>query len=116
MNARFGFGADVDRAIEKFRFTLGRSDDIFNIILAKGVDVLISDATEGRVAQRIPEWHRREFAAETFIVFPLCVQNAAVAMIYADRERAGSIVISDQDLSLLRTLRNQAVLAIKQAK
>jgi len=116
MNARFGFGADVDRAIEKFRFTMGRNDDIFNIILAKGVDVLISDATDARVAQRIPEWHRREFTAETFIVFPLCVQNAAVAMIYADRERAGSIVISDQDLSLLRTLRNQAVLAIKQSK
>jgi serine/threonine protein kinase len=116
MSARFGFGADVDRAIEKFRFTMGRNQDIFNIILAKGVDVLISDATDQRVASRIPDWHRSEFSAETFIVFPLCVQNVAVAMIYADRERAGSIVISEQDLALLRTLRNQAVLAIKQAR
>jgi len=36
-------------------------------------------------------------------------------MIYADRPRAGEISISGQELSLLRTLRNQAVLAIKQS-
>jgi hypothetical protein len=36
-------------------------------------------------------------------------------MIYADAPRAGDIVISDKELSLLRTLRNQAVLAIKQS-
>jgi len=38
-----------------------------------------------------------------------------VAMIYADRQHAGEIVISEKELSLLRTLRNQAVLAIKQS-
>ena len=36
-------------------------------------------------------------------------------MIYADREQAGEIVISEKELSLLRTLRNMAVLAIKQS-
>jgi hypothetical protein len=36
-------------------------------------------------------------------------------MIYADRDLAGEIVIPEKELALLRTLRNQAVLAIKQA-
>ena len=34
---------------------------------------------------------------------------------YPDREQAGEIVISEKELSLLRTLRNQAVLAVKQS-
>ena len=36
-------------------------------------------------------------------------------MIYADCDNAGEIVIPEKELSLLRTLRNQAVLAIKQS-
>ena len=36
-------------------------------------------------------------------------------MIYADGDSAGEIVIPEKELSLLRTLRNQAVLAIKQS-
>lgn len=36
-------------------------------------------------------------------------------MIYADRAQAGEIVISENELALLRTLRNMAVLAIKQS-
>jgi hypothetical protein len=42
------------------------------------------------------------------------IKGSAVALIYADRADAGSIDISEKELSLLRTLRNQAVLALKQ--
>ena len=52
--------------------------------------------------------------AKTFVVFPLNIKTNPVALIYADREEAGGIEISEKELSLLRTLRNQAVLAIKQ--
>ena len=38
-----------------------------------------------------------------------------MALIYAIRELAGSIVVSREQLGLLRTLRNQLLLAIKQA-
>jgi hypothetical protein len=37
------------------------------------------------------------------------------AMIYSDGDHAGEIVIHGKKLSLLRALRNQAVLAIKQS-
>ena len=37
-----------------------------------------------------------------------------MALIYADADAANSIIIPEKELSLLRTLRNQAVLAIKQ--
>jgi hypothetical protein len=54
-------------------------------------------------------------AAETFVLFPLMLKGAPVALIYCDKEKAGEIVITPNHLSLLNTLRNQAVLAIKQA-
>ena len=49
------------------------------------------------------------------MVFPLCIKKNPVAMIYADCEQAGEINIPENELALLRTLRNQAVLAIKQS-
>jgi serine/threonine protein kinase len=115
MQARFGFGPEIDEFIKRFRFPLGDAKSIFNVVLARGVDVLISDASDATIAQRVPDWYRKASTAQTFIVFPLVMKNVPVAMIYADAPRAGDIVISDKELSLLRTLRNQAVLAIKQS-
>ncbi len=89
--------------------------DIFHAALANGVDILISDTNDPKIAARIPAWFRKAVTAETFVIFPLCLKGSAVAMVYADREHAGEIVISEKELSLLRTLRNQAVLAIKQS-
>jgi hypothetical protein len=37
-----------------------------------------------------------------------------VALIYADKERTGDIVLTRKELCLLRALRNQAALAFKQ--
>ena len=91
------------------------SDAEINQALQLGVDILISDTNDPKISARIPEWFRKAVAAETFVVFPLCIKGNAVAMIYADRALAGEIVISEKELSLLRTLRNQAVLAIKQS-
>jgi hypothetical protein len=72
--------------------------DIFHAALAKGVDILISDTNDPKIAARIPGWFRKAVAAETFVVFPLCINGNGVAMIYADRAHAGEIVISEKEL------------------
>jgi hypothetical protein len=115
MLGRFGFGPDALEIARRFRFSLVFAPDIFHAALANGVDILISDTNDPKISARIPEWFRKAVAAETFVLFPLCIKGNAVAMIYADRALAGEIVISEKELSLLRTLRNQAVLAIKQS-
>jgi len=46
------------------------------------------------------------------------VQNyfgAPFALIYADKAEPGAIVLGEKELSMLRTLRNQAVMAFRQA-
>ncbi|MEW5889555.1 MAG: HDOD domain-containing protein [Pseudomonadota bacterium] len=115
MNGRFGFGPDINDVAPKLRFPLAYVPDVFHIALHKGVDILISDTDDPKIVERIPDWYRRSVAARTFVVFPLKIKDRPLAMIYADKERAGDIVISEEELRLLRTLRNQAVLAMKQS-
>jgi serine/threonine protein kinase len=115
MQGRFGFGPDAAEIARRFRFSLSFAPDIFHAALSNGVDILIRDIDDPKIASRVPDWFRNTVAAKTFVIFPLVIKKSAVALIYADQEKAGDIVITDKELSLLRTLRNQAVLAIKQA-
>lgn len=116
MNARLGFGDDADAVMKHFRFRMGAPGDVFNLSLAKGADLLISDAKEAKIAASIPDWYRLRVDAPTFMLFPLQLKGVPVALIYVDKPRAGSIAPSEKELSLLRTLRNQAVLAIMQSR
>ena len=79
------------------------------------MDILISDTNDPKIKPRIPDWFRKVLTSETFVLFPLTIKGNPVAMIYADKDGAGDIVIPEKELSLLRTLRNQALLAIKQS-
>lgn len=116
MTGRFGFGPEVGELAKHLRFSLSaHPDNVFNVATAKGVDILISDIDDTKIAARIPEWYRKSVPSRTFCLFPLMIKGRPVAMIYADKDHAGDIRISEQELALLRTLRNQAVLAIKQA-
>lgn len=114
MIGRFGFGADTGEIARKFRFSLQEMSDVFSVAALKGVDLLITDINDPKIYDRIPQWHRQHMQAETFVLFPLLLKDAPVAMIYCDKRKAGDIVIAPSELSLLKTLRNQAVLAIKQ--
>ncbi len=115
MAGRFGFGPDVTELAKQLRFSLtAQPDNVFNVATAKGVDILISNIDEPKIAPRIPDWYRRSVPSRTFVLFPLTIKGRPVALIYADKDHAGEINIGEQELALLRTLRNQAVLAIKQ--
>jgi len=115
MVARFGFGPGTNEIVRKFRFPLGFAPDVFRASTDKGVDVIINDINDTKIMDRIPDWYRMSVPAETFVLFPLVIKSKPVALIYCDKDEAKQIVISDRELSLLKTLRNQAILAIKQS-
>lgn len=114
MQGRFGFGPEANEIAKAFRFPLTFTPDIFHAATSKGVDILISDINDPKIAERIPDWYRKAVPAHSFILLPLNIKGSPVALIYADRDEPGGISIPEKELSLLRTLRNQAVLAIKQ--
>jgi serine/threonine protein kinase len=116
MVGRFGFGPDALSLAKQLRFTLMATPDVFHVALSKGVDVIIDDIDDPKIAERIPDWYRQHLPGHTFVLLPLTIKSVPVAMIYCSKTRAGTIKIPEKELSLLKTLRNQALLAIKQAQ
>ena len=114
MQARRVLGDDPASTCARFQFAIEPADDLFNRILAHEVDVLIADSRESKVRQRLPPWYTEGFDAPNFLVMPLRLKATPVAMIYVDADEAGKLAITPQLFALLRTLRNQALLAIKQ--
>ncbi|MCK9200115.1 MAG: protein kinase [Gallionella sp.] len=114
MAARFGFGADVRNIIPRFRFPLAFVPDVFHLCIQKGVDIAIEDINASNIADKIPEWYKNGINAPCFMLLPIMVKDKVIGLFYADMIEANALKLSQQQLSLLRTLRNQAVLAIKQ--
>ena len=113
MNGRFGYGPDVDAIAKAFKFPLSYAPDVFHVALSKGVDVMISDINAENIKDKVPAWYRKSVPAQSFVIFPIMLNKAPIAMIYADLDNA-AMSLPAKELNLLKTLRNQAVLAIKQ--
>lgn len=113
MRARSGFGTEIERIIPQCSFPLAFAPDVFHVALEKGADIVIENTQADKIAQRIPEWHRRVISAKSFLLLPVMLKNHAVGLLYADSERAEGIKIDADQLGLLRTLRSQVVLAFK---
>jgi len=116
LTGRFGLGdaaTPVSRAF-KVPLRVTGSADLFAAVCAKGMDTLIKDATAANIASRLPPWYRQAVNAPAFLLLPMVVKGAPFALIYADKAEAGAIDLGEKELSLLRTLRNQAVMAFRQ--
>jgi hypothetical protein len=115
MVGRFGLGEGIDASLEQFHFALDFVPDVFHVALQKNIDVFITDTGDAKIATRIPDWYRKAFSAGTFLLFPIIVKDKSFGIIYADAARANSVAIQEDEIKLLRTLRNQAVLAVRQS-
>jgi len=115
MEARFGFGKDIDKLIKNFSFKVNKSPDVFNFSISNAKDIGIDDAKDIRFKKRIPEWYFRVVSAPAFILYPIVVNKRPVGLIYADRENPG-MVISGNQINYMKTLCSQAILAIKQMR
>ena len=115
MMGRFGLGDDIDELIRHFQFPLEFVPDVFHVALQKNIDILITDTSDPKIVARIPEWYRKAFSSGAFVLFPIVIKDKPFGMIYADVAKPRSITIEEDELKLLRTLRNQAVLAVRQS-
>jgi len=113
ITGRFGLGHEIDAAIRSFQVALKPTQpDLFAAVCRRGADTLISDASDSRIAGNLPAWYRRGINAGSFLLLPLQIKDKPFGLIYADK---GQLILDEREMSLLRTLRNQAVLAFKQS-
>ena len=113
IRARFGYGTDVDRIVSNFSIPLSGQEDVFHISFKNNVDIHIENSLDKKFRQKIPRWYHENIGAKSFIIFPVIINDAPVAMIYIDSADGASISFTENQLGLLKTLRNQAILAIK---
>lgn len=118
LTGRFGLGAGVEGVVKSFCVPLSgvTVPDLFATICAKGADTLISDARDPRLASRLPSWYIKFFNAPTFLILPLVLKGRPFGLIYADMAEIGGLKLGEKELALLRTLRNQAVMAFRQSQ
>ena len=115
LTGRFGLGEGAEGVAARFKVPLKVGGDLFAAVCVKGADTLIADATVAQIAARLPAWYREHVNAPAFLLLPMQMKGAPFALIYADKAVPGGIELGEKELSLLRTLRNQAVMAFKQA-
>ncbi|MEP7301629.1 MAG: HDOD domain-containing protein [Caldimonas sp.] len=114
LTGRFGLGEGSDALVAAFSVPLKAHADLFTAVCLKGADALISHAASPSIAARLPAWYRQRSGASAFLLLPVLLDGAPIGLIYADRAPAG-LVLAERELKLLRTLRNQGVLAFRQA-
>jgi eukaryotic-like serine/threonine-protein kinase len=116
MQARSGFGQDIDSILPQFNFSLKPTPDVFHLAIEKGVDIVIEDVNDKSISSKIPDWYSQLTDAKSFLLLPVMIDNKAIGCFYGDLKVTNSLDTSSKSLSLLRTLRNQVILAIKQSK
>ena len=119
LNGRFGLGDRAAALSPHFQVALtwavGQPPDLFGAVCLKGSDTLIADSHAPAIHGKLPAWYRRHVDAPSFLLLPMQMKQAPFALIYADKAQAGALVVAERELALLRTLRNQAVMAFRQA-
>ena len=115
LSGRIGLGHGADQMAKRFLVDARgpQPADLFGAACLKGADTLIADGRSTTLAPRLPSWYRGA-PAHSFMLLPMMLKGAPFALIYADRSERG-IDFGERELTLLRTLRNQAVMAFKAA-
>ncbi len=114
---RFGLGDDAMALAQHFHVPLRpareRPADLFSNVCLKGIDTLIADARAPAIAARLPDWYQARIGASAFLLLPLLRKGSPFALIYADMDGEAALDLGEEDFALVRTLRNQAVIAFR---
>jgi hypothetical protein len=115
LSARFGLGAGVEDIVRSgFSIPLEAGRDVFHAAIGKGADICIEDIDGEKIRDYVPRWYRDAIHARGLVLFPVRVREQPVALIYGDADSPDCLRFKPDELSLLKTLRNQAVLAVRQ--
>lgn len=113
LRGHVGSGARAAAVISAFHVPLGGSADLFSVLCLNAKDALISDAADPSIGKRLPPWYPQKVGAKTFVLLPLAQQATVHGLIYADRQLAGSLVLSEKEMALLKTVRNHLLVAME---
>jgi HD-like signal output (HDOD) protein len=112
MSVRFGYGDNCRRMIGRLGFDTGPSEDLFNLSIRVGKDLIVADSYDQKMNQLIPGWYREKINAPSFVFLPIVLRKLCIGALYADRDTTG-LPVSATEHTYLSLLRNQVVLSLK---
>lgn len=112
LEGRAATGARASTAMQAFQVPLGGSQDLFSVLCINAKDALVTDAGDPVVCKRLPPWFLQKIGARTFVLLPMTRHATVHGLIYGDRQMAGSLVLSEAELKLLKLVRDQLLLAM----
>jgi GAF domain-containing protein len=110
---RIGLGDRATTLAPQFRIGMTPPSCLFGLLCAKNADTLISDAADPLIAQRLPAWYARQVQAPTFLLLPLKLGDKPLGLLYGDRARAHTLQVGDSELTQLKAMRNQLIMAMR---
>ncbi|MCV2421802.1 HDOD domain-containing protein [Paucibacter sp. DJ2R-2] len=113
LRGRMGMGDRAQELAPVFDIPLKPPSELFGLLCSKGADTLISDASDPVIAQRLPPWYGKQVRAQTFVLLPMVAGDQVLGAFYGDQAVAGRLQIGERELRLLKTLRNQVVMAMR---
>ena len=113
MQPHFGLGQNIEKLQKEFSFPVqDTSEDLFNLALAEGRDLYIDNISIPDINQRKPTWFQGIIFSPSFVLYPIVINKRSIGLIYGAHISPDHHLNQDQ-FDALKTLRNQAALAIK---
>lgn len=112
--ARIALGEDNVERQARFVFSAESARDVFHLAMENDADLVISDATDAKIRELIPTWHRALLPdTASFILLPLIVQKKPFGFFYADRVRLAPEGVPPDETALIKTLKGQVLAALQ---
>ena len=113
LKGRTGSGLRAPGVTAAFHVPLGGSQDLFSVLCINAKDAIVTDAGDPVVAKRLPSWFMQKVGARTFALLPLASHATVHGLIYCDRQMAGSLVLTEGELKLLKSVRDHLLVAME---
>jgi hypothetical protein len=115
MQARYGLGPNTAEIVENFSFPIdSNAKDLFNTALSGNKDLYIGNISDIEIREFKPTWFVGSIFSPSLAIYPISINQKRIGLIYGGHDEAGEHLDREQ-LNAMKTLRNQAALAIKQS-
>jgi HD-like signal output (HDOD) protein len=114
IRARLWCGDVTKEQASQLEIDIGATGDLFAAAVRRGSDLQIQNARDPKIAPRLPAYFTNACPqTASFILLPIVSGDSPIACILAGRDVPETESISSEDISLLRAVRGQIVLAMK---
>jgi HD-like signal output (HDOD) protein len=114
IRARLWCGDVTKAQAGQLEIDIDAAGDLFAAAVRRGSDLQIQNAFDPKIALRLPAYFTKACPrTASFIVLPILSENSPIACILVGRDVPETEPISSEDMSLLRAVRGQIILAMK---